>query len=196
MAETQTSICNQALSLIGAHNITAYGDGSYNADSCALFWDQCIEDLLADYDWKFAIARDTLGIDSVTPAFEYDYQWQIHATCLRILEVYNYVGDWEVEGSKLLCHLGSDDTCYIKFIRTGIGISGWSRQFIEGLIIRLGKKLVSKIKNSQGSAIDFQKLEDVLVARAKRLDAIEEGKHKDQKEEARSQNNEWVTAGR
>lgn len=57
---TVTNIVNQALVGIGAQKITAIDDGSNNADTAALFYDDARREIIKSANWGFARKTEDL----------------------------------------------------------------------------------------------------------------------------------------
>lgn len=109
---SQVQICNLALQRVGNRRITSLSDGTEVANACAAAYDLAVEDVLSTCSWTTATFRAVLAQTTATPAFGYDYQYQLPTDpkFLRIIEVYstnpaNSV-KYAIEGDKLL----SDDS--------------------------------------------------------------------------------------
>lgn len=86
---TDITICNQALSLIGARaEITALADVSKEAKTCNLWYDSCRQDLLRSAHWSFArkqLALDELGnaVDN-TSLYPWQFMYEYPEDCLKV----------------------------------------------------------------------------------------------------------------
>ena len=115
MSETQ--ICNLALSFIGVPAIIALDDNGKAARECNLIYTDKRDELLRNFEWKFAITRTNLAPDSASPDFGWTYQFSAPSDCIKLI----YVGSadeikypFSYEGNKILANY---DLIYIKYIK-------------------------------------------------------------------------------
>lgn len=119
---SQTDICNDALTILGAGAINAITDTSAQARALNAVWNLERDSELRKHRWKFAITRATLpALASVPASGPYNQQFQKPAGCLRILEIgTSYPGadlsdyrsgptsdDYSIEGSMILSNLSA-----------------------------------------------------------------------------------------
>ena len=95
---SETSICNSALTRIGAARITSLTDDSKQARACTASYALMRDEVLRSHPWNSAISRASVASLADAPAFGYDNQFQLPADCLRMLEVYDSRLPWVVEG--------------------------------------------------------------------------------------------------
>lgn len=74
-SDTKVTICNKALTYLGAAKITSFTDGSAAASACDTIYDSVKNSTLALYPWSFSIAKKQLTRDTQTPASEWTYQY-------------------------------------------------------------------------------------------------------------------------
>lgn len=90
---TKLEICNMALSLIGAPQITSLTEESEERRICTTFYDLARDEILSQYPWHCCLVRDTLSPLETDPEFEWSYQFTIPSDCLKIKEIYpDYIG--------------------------------------------------------------------------------------------------------
>ena len=88
MAASEVSICNAALQLIkNTKSITALTQGTKEANACEVIYDEMRDTMLECHNWNFATKRSQLSQLSDTPAFEWDYQYQLPADYLRVVRL-------------------------------------------------------------------------------------------------------------
>lgn len=80
--DTNVSICNAALLLLGAESITSFTDGSVAAAACSTIYPKVKDTTLAMYGWSFSIGKAQLARDSATPASEWTYQYVLPSDML------------------------------------------------------------------------------------------------------------------
>jgi len=83
-----TQICNRALGRLGAAEIKDLDEGTNSAGFCVRFLPQAIEDVLGQYDFKFARRRTRLALNADRPNFGWRYQFQLPLDLIRIIDVF------------------------------------------------------------------------------------------------------------
>ncbi|MEG2434376.1 MAG: hypothetical protein RSB25_22310, partial [Acinetobacter sp.] len=61
MTTTKVSVCNEALSMLGAKTIQSFDDSTENARRCASIYDSTRKALLRMHPWSFAKKRTQLA---------------------------------------------------------------------------------------------------------------------------------------
>ena len=156
---TSVNICNSALFHVGAEQITSLSETSKAAKLCNAKYDIVKKRLLASHPWNFALVRTELARLSASPAFEWTYQFQLPADCLRVLSIdENEDGriEFVIEGDKLLCDESSVKILYI----SNIGEGYFTPHFSEALSIKLAADIAYAMTNSTS-------LSDALFEKAK-----------------------------
>ena len=75
VGDTDVSICNKALLLLGAEAITSFADGTPAATAATTIYKEVKFQTFGMYPWSFTIAKQQLTKDTVSPANEYDNQF-------------------------------------------------------------------------------------------------------------------------
>lgn len=167
------SICNLALTVLGADRITAMSDNSENARRLTAIYDYCLEDVLRSHPWNFAIVRQQLARLSTTPVFGYDYEFQLPGDCLRVVEVNdgtNLITDFKIEGRKLL---SSNDSVLVKFIAKISDPNQFTSQFIFVFSSRLASEIAYAVTNNKATAELITNIYAARLQQAKETDAQE-----------------------
>jgi hypothetical protein len=170
---SKVGICNTALTFLGADRITAITDNTENARRLNAIYDQCLEDVLRSHPWNFSITRVALALLATTPAFGYDYEFQLPTNCLRLVEVSdgtNVLTDYKVEGRKILTDY---TTIYIKYITVVSDPNQYTSQFIFVLASRLAAELAYAITNNKSTAELAAQVYQARLQTAKETDAQE-----------------------
>ena len=170
---SNVSIANLALTVLGADRITSLADNNENARRITAIYDACLEDVLRAHPWNFAIVRQQLALLASTPAFGYDYEFQIPGDCLRVIEVNDgssLITDFKVEGRKILCDY---DSISIKYIANITDPNQYTSQFIFVFSTRLAAELAYAITNNKATAELITKLYMERLQMAKETDAQE-----------------------
>lgn len=132
------SICNSALVKIGVEPITSLSENKKAARLCSILYPKDRDDLLASHFWNFAMSRISLASLPTSPAFGFDYQYQLPTNCLRVRKTDEPSDVWVVEGRKLLANR---DNVLIQFIDSNVSPSNFSAHFREALAFRLASEL-------------------------------------------------------
>lgn len=118
---SEVKICNLALGWLGANTITSLDDESNEAELCNSNYEFAVRMALEIRDWTFATTRQRLTPLAVVPAFEYSYQFQLPADCIRTLSVMRNerggrISKWNLEGRKILCNYSLVFLRYVKYV--------------------------------------------------------------------------------
>lgn len=196
-ALSEVDICNTALDLVKANNISALDEASESARKCRRIYTKTRDELLEEYPWNFAIKRENFTEDTEEPAFEYLHQFVIPADCLRILSIYNYTYGWKREGRRLLIDIdGSKDECNVRLIRRITDVSLFDPNFTKTLKYKLASQLAISIANSDKKADQYENMAQMAIRKAQKLNAIEDTAYEDEDETDRDNLCSWVTEGR
>lgn len=94
---SEVSICNQALSHIGAEaEIESLTETSEEAKYCNIYYEHARDNLLREHPWNFAIKYQTLAQIGTAPT-NWEYQYQYPSDCLNALEIVNTADDTVLE---------------------------------------------------------------------------------------------------
>lgn len=177
MVTSIVSICNRALDLLGADPITSLEDGSKSARLCQRNFGPSADSVLRLYPWNAAIRRARLPALMESPAWGYDYQYQLPqgpepSYCLRLLEV-DGCDDYRIEGRRLVTNAPPPlDILYIGRI---LDAADYDALLAEAIAAKLAVHLAGNLTES-GSRIDAARgyLNDILQ-QARSSDAQEGG---------------------
>lgn len=137
-------ICNLALGKIGSAKITAFSD---KADvNLSTLYAQIRDRLLIQYPWNFARAREEIEPNDETPAFEWDYQYDLPMDYLGRPELYDTTAEFVIEGTTLLCN---DDVIQLKYTTQVTDVSLFTSFFVDCLVLAVAAELAVPITNDQ-----------------------------------------------
>lgn len=121
------SICNLALSNLGAGNINDLGEASTEARACSQFYEVTRDLLLQSYPWRFAGKTQSLAeLENDKPG-AWAYSYKRPADCLKVRWVrrqYSRYDDcpqtpqteianpYDIEGERIYCNLSPAFLCY------------------------------------------------------------------------------------
>ena len=114
MTATVISICNSALTLIGADRIASLSEESEEATICQERFDHVRDSVLQIFPWNCCIVRKKLTQNKIKPAFEYQYSHNlpISPQCLSVLSVQE-TDEWVIEGDFLVSNTSPVNIVYV-----------------------------------------------------------------------------------
>lgn len=143
---SQVDIANRALDKLGAESIVALDEDSENARIINRAYEIVLDSMLRSHTWNCAKTRVVLAPLSTAPAFDFDYQFQLPADCLRPIFPPD-VTDWSVEkGNVLLTNDGS--TLNLLYISTLPDPNDMDSCFIEAFASKLAVECCEKVTQS------------------------------------------------
>ena len=148
MAISWTSLCNMALTKLGAKTISNIDtDTTANAVKCRALYETIRDSLLRSFTWTFAIERAELAQLAETPEYEYDYCYSLPTApyCLRILEM-ETDDNFEIEGRILLTN-GKE--CKVKYLARVTNPIKLDSLFVILYVDALAARLAISISNSK-----------------------------------------------
>lgn len=109
--DTQVSIANQALLLLGADTISNFTNGTAVGNACSIIYPKVKLTTLGMYPWSFTLKKAELSRLSTAPSAHYLYQYQLPNDMINSVPRSVYAsGDrgaptvinWEIQGQTLL----------------------------------------------------------------------------------------------
>jgi len=152
-----TSICNQALSRLGAPNIINIDDDTESARLCKSVYDNLLDTVLEEHQWSFAIGRHELPIapGGGNPG-QFANKFLIPVDVMNIIRASSNPDDrhanttaWRVEGEYIVSDAG---TMYIKTVDRIIDPNAYTPMFRQALAIRIAAELAWAITQSASVA--------------------------------------------
>jgi len=156
-------VYNKALRRLGAKPLTTVTTpAGKEADLCNEFFQQTLDELIdsfsTNYNWSFAIARDSLTVDTgdnFTP-FEYKFDLILDPVVMRVITLIDEAGETyaDMPDSKYIIEAGflyTDITpCSIKYLKQFTDVDGLPELFLIPLHLRLASKIcMSLTKDAQ-----------------------------------------------
>lgn len=158
MTTTKVSICNEALSMIGAKAIQSFDDNTDNARRCASIYDSTRRALLRMHPWSFAKKRAQLAPVSTHPAFGYGNAFPLPKDFIRVYD--SGQQNYEMEGRHILANTNLINLVYVA---DQDNEQTWDSLFSECMALYLITKLAKPISGSQAEADSAdQKLRNML----------------------------------
>jgi len=152
-----TEICNMALARIGARRINDYADSSdtkLEAVQCRLFYPNVARELIRSHLWRFAKHRVQLSQSTVTPAFQWSYQYELPNDFLRRIDVWDGADirdghtftSYELEGKYLLT---DEETVYLRYVRWVEDVTKWDALFVAMVVLKLAGNLAMPLTQNE-----------------------------------------------
>jgi hypothetical protein len=156
MAISKTDICNAALTKLGqAELITNIDEGTPNANALRAAWDIARDATLRDFDWGFAMTRQTLAVledEPLSEIWEYQYQLPTVPLYLRIVDIPDYdplnQPPYEIEGDVLLTN---ETEITIRYIAQITDTAKYPADFANALAARLAFEVATVVTQSRGA---------------------------------------------
>lgn len=87
MADSEVSICNQALGWLGGDLIISLDDDNVEAKLCKANYGPLRDAVQQEREWTFCVDRIEPAALQDTPLYGFDKAWQIPANVLRVIQV-------------------------------------------------------------------------------------------------------------
>ncbi len=166
----KTQLVNLALYTIGAKAISDYQENSHNGGIVREFFPEVKKRVLREHNWNCAMARRALAQLSSSPAFGYDYQYQLPTDCLRAIQLNAYNDPFHVEGEKLLTNETEANLLYVADIEPYQMDSMLARCVQYALAAELANVLAASIDLATKLENQYQQW---ILPKAKHIDGVE-----------------------
>ncbi|MCK5608530.1 hypothetical protein KAR91_42000 [Candidatus Pacearchaeota archaeon] len=194
---SEVQICNLALLKFGNITINSLEDNTSQAQACKELYPLMRDELMSLHEWNFALARADISSElKATPAFQYDFAYQLPGDCLRVIELYGTGAKWAREGNEFLTN--QEEAIFIRYVKKVTTTGDFSQVFVNALAVRLAGELVAKIKEDKNMRLELlNELERVILPEAFRINAIEGNRELKQGEKSLdAQTYPWQARGR
>ena len=154
---SEVSICNQALSLLGAMSgtgvsvnpLTSLDDDTKEAKLCKINYEPVRDAVLAEHDWSFATKWLSIPASADPSPGELQNEFPLPTDVLTVLFVgagYRRPANWQVENNAIRTDTA---TCKCQVIYRVEDTSKYSSMFTQALVSRLAAELAIPITNSR-----------------------------------------------
>ena len=149
---SQVSICNQALTTLGAKAILNIDEQTTEGKLCKLHYQTTLDSMLESASWSFATKRIKLPLSAQAPQAPWIGKYLIPVDMLRVLECgdepdfyWENTTNWQVEG-KYINTMG--ENCYVRGLTNDIGDANFTPSFNQAFAARLAADLCLAITQS------------------------------------------------
>jgi hypothetical protein len=173
-------ICNSALNILGANNITALTEDSKNARLCNQRFTPLRDAVFREHTWNCLIKRIELARDTEAPTHEYSYQYQLPSDSIRVLSLGGYHNGsssnldagqkFKVEGRKILT---DEETVFLIYLARVTDPTQYDSLLIETIVARLAAELCYAITSSTSLANSLKADYQDKLRLARHADATE-----------------------
>lgn len=177
-------VANRALTKLGAGRIISLDDNNKQARAILSCFDDLRDAELRANRWSFALVRTALPALTTSPAYEFQYEYQLPADFLRLDMINgqypstvmdNYIGaetaDYAIEGGKILTDIAAP--LKIRYCRRVEDANLWDVLFREALACRIAAEICEDLTQSDGKRnLAWQEYKQAL-SEAVRTNAIE-----------------------
>lgn len=170
---SEASICSQALLLLGDRPIANLADEGDRAILCNQLWADTRDWVIRMHPWNSCIKRLTLSPLAAAPAFEWGYQFQLPADCLRVLSV-GQEGEfirYKLEGRNILVN---DSVVELRYLFRNEDPGTYDPGLIEVFARAMAAKLAYPITKSTSAQEAMESLLSACLKRAKAVDGQED----------------------
>jgi hypothetical protein len=181
LAITEVSICNSALSKIGAERINSLSDNTAAGRLAREQYAKTRDSLLMEHPWKFCVGRKELGLAVYVPVYEYEKAFQLPPDLLRIIDTdlteFPSIGEtpWDTEidpDTQLRYLVTNADSVKIKYIKM-VGEAFFTPLFAEILAWRLAAEWAYALTQNASLAALFDTKYKEKIREARSFSAME-----------------------
>lgn len=135
---TELGIVNSALIKLGVEIISALPGTTRQGAIANEQYAKIRDELLYEHPWNFSMKRAALTSTGVTPTFDFGYEYNLPADCLRVWATQYEEDFYQVEGNKLYSNYSA---LKIRYISKVTNPDLFSPQFCELLSLKLAADL-------------------------------------------------------
>lgn len=178
MAYSTVSICNMALTHLGASSIARLDEGSKESLTCGIYFEQARDATLRDHPWNFATLRRALA-DTGSSVAPWAYGYAYPVNCLFAREIVNPAGrapiPFEVAGDGMGGRVIHTDQpqAVLRYTARITDLSAGDPLFIEALSWKLAAELAIPLTNNRSLRDMAESQYRALLSLARANDANE-----------------------
>ena len=141
----KTGIANLALSNLGEARIQSLTEDNSRARACNSRIDNVLDGILRMHVWNCALERQQL-VSAETPAFGWNYSYQLPADCIRVVEV-EPVSRYQVEKKYIL---SNETSLYLLYVATPTDVNNLDALLAEAVAMKLAVEVAETLTSKEG----------------------------------------------
>lgn len=170
---TAVQIANSALMKLGGDRISALTQATKSAQLISAGYDLWRDEVLRGHPWKFALTRAQLAPNATTPAFEYDFTYDLPNDHLRTWTVADENDDddipWTEEAGTILAN---ENPLNVGYVRSGTDESVWDTMFCEAFAWKIAANIGYALTQSSSVVQVALQRYDKLLAEARSVSGM------------------------
>lgn len=175
---SKTDIANLALQRVGAKRIMDIdSETEKGARVVRNVFEDAVKEVSALSQWNALTTRVSLGLLTSTPAFTWDYEYQLPSDYIRMVE-FNREDVWDetrelydIEDGKLLTDA---DTANIRYVRYVEDSTKYPPLFVQALSVNIAAKIAIPMRQDEELAVSLtNEFNRILLPRARRIDGAD-----------------------
>lgn len=159
-----------ALNEVGEGSIISLTEKSKSGRLCNQFYALTRDMLLRSHVWNFATKRVELAQLTETPAFDFDFQFQLPADCLKVQKTDDSRDIFKVEDGMLL---SNNAVVKIVYTRRVEDTTKFDSLFVEALYLAIAAKIVFNLSDNNSLSQTLFAKADAKISQAKSMDGQE-----------------------
>ena len=183
MPSDETEVANESLTLLGESAINTLTEDSDRARAINRIYTPTLDQALRSHDWNFARMRAVLARLTATPAFKYNYMYQLPQTplCLRVLQT-NLGSEeaWEIETYQTVDEtaqyrviLTDASSLEIRYIARVTSPTLWDALFADAFVHELARRAAYAITRNATLVETLRAAADLKWRQARSVDGLE-----------------------
>lgn len=170
MATSEVQICNNALIKVGSDVISSLTENTKGAKLCNQLYEPIRDELLRLHPWNFAVERVELAAEVASPLFGFEFKFTLPSDFIRLLDVYDYVTRYRIEGNNIF---SDDNNLKIVYIKKETNPGKFDSAFTEVLATRIASEISYSLSGSRTLSDSLLEIYTRKLASAKMVDAQE-----------------------
>lgn len=170
MAASDTEIVNRALTLLGVDPINSLNDSDKAASVANRLYDDTRSAVFRSHTWSCLIKRANLPLDSITPAYEFAYQFILPADFLRLVELEDKDARYRIESRKILF---DSNILRIKYVAMSTDVTSYDPLLVDALTARLAADMANPLLQSNEAMERMWTLYNTKIKEARFVNAQE-----------------------
>ena len=156
---------------VKADMISDLGGSAANEIIGNAIYDPVRRSLLRSHNWNFATEYVELGQLTTTPAFKFQYAYQLPSDCLRVIDLHGTEENFKVIGNKIFTDA---ESAYLIYIKDVTDTGAFDVLFEECLVLKLAYEACFYITGSAPLTAQLIQEFEMKFKEAKRADGQED----------------------